>query len=90
MPSGVSKRETLPAGPAACDRVAAGAMGARRRPAPWRALRGVRRAVVLGAGQQLHQDDREQHFACSVGVAARARAKSEDEQFVQPRVAPGM
>jgi hypothetical protein len=58
-------------------------MGAGLRTAARRALRGVRRALVAGVGQQLHQDDRQQHVARCVSVAARARAQGEDDQLVQ-------
>jgi hypothetical protein len=45
---------------------------------------------MSGAGQQLHQQDRQDNIARGFGMAARARAQSEDEQLVQPRVAPRM
>jgi hypothetical protein len=45
-------------------------------------LRAVGRAVVLGRGQQLGEDDEENHLPRRVGVWARsaARADGNDEQ----------
>ena len=51
-------------------------------------MRGVRRAVVLGAGEQLRDEDDEDHLPRRLGVAARSatRAQGDDEQ--RGKVAP--
>ena len=48
---------------------------------PRRTMRGVRRAVVLSAGQQLRDEDEEDHLPRRLGVAARSatRAQGDDE-----------
>src|SRR3954469_914440 len=82
-----------PARAAAGQRVAVGQALAPRARASRRPPRGVRRPVVIGRGQQVHQHDRQQHVAGRLRLravtAAGAQRKEQQALRAQPRVAPG-
>jgi hypothetical protein len=52
-----------------------------------RALRGVRRAVVLGGRQQLRDEDEQHHLPRRLRVWARAAARTEGDDEEQGGVA---
>jgi hypothetical protein len=52
------------------------------------ALRGVRRTFVLGACQQLRDEDEQHHLPCSIRVCARPATRPEGDDEERGEIAP--